>query len=124
VKIKVLLAVIFVAGVAASLALAKPPKPPKAAVTTATATTHTTTTTTTTHTPKPKCDQVELKGSAVSGTVTFMVTKQNRHGNLVGTQVTLTIPANAKIKAKACTSAGSSALTLRDLHVEVRPTKH
>jgi hypothetical protein len=124
VKIKALLVVVLVAGVAASLALAKPPKPPKAAVTTTTSTVHTTTTTTTTHTPKPKCDQVELKGSAVAGSVTFTVMKQNRHGALVGTQVTLTIPANAKIKAKACTSAGSSTLTLRNLHVDVPPTKH
>jgi hypothetical protein len=116
-KIKALFVALLVAGIATSLALAKAPKPPKPAkpakpvVTTTTA-------------AKPKCDQVELKGNATAGSATFTVTKANKRGrNLVGTVVTLTVPAGAKVKAKACTTAGSTALTLRDLHVKVPPAK-
>jgi hypothetical protein len=111
-KLKVLLAVLFVAGLAASLALAASPKPQK-----------TTTATTTTTSNKPKCQQVELKGNATSGSVAFTVVKANKRGrSLVGTSVTLTVPAGGKIKAKACSGEGG-ALTLRDLHVKVKPTK-
>jgi|SRR4249919_1929954 len=116
-KIKALLLVaVFVVGLTASLALASPSKHPKGS-------TETQTTDTTTSTPKkPKCDQVELKGSATSGSVAFTVTKANKHGrNLVGTQVTLAVPAGASIKAKACSAGGT--LTLRDLHVRVSPAK-
>jgi heme-binding NEAT domain protein len=117
-KLKVLLAVLFVAGLAASLALAASPKPQK---TTTTTTTPTATTTTTSK--KPKCQQVELKGNATSGSVAFTVVKANKRGrSLVGTSVTLTVPATGKIKAKACSGEGG-ALTLRDLHVKVKPTK-
>ena len=118
-KVRVLLIVLLVAGFAASLALAKGPKPTKpgnALVTT-------TTTSTTTTTAKPKCNQVELKGNATAGSITFTVTKANKRGRaLVGTAVTLTVPAGAKVKAKACTTAGSSALTFRDLHVNAPGT--
>ena len=111
-KLKALLAVLFVAGLAASLALAASPKPQK-----------TTTTTTTTTSKKPKCQQVELKGNATSGSVAFTVVKANKRGrSLVGTSVTLTVPAGGKIKAKACSGEGG-ALTLRDLHVKVKPAK-
>lgn len=111
-KLKVLLAVLFVAGLAASLALAASPKPQK-----------TTTATTTTTSKKPKCQQVELKGNATSGSVAFTVVKANKRGrSLVGTSVTLTVPAGGKIKAKACSGDGG-ALTLRDLHVKVKPAK-
>jgi len=119
-KIKALLVVLLVAGFAASLALAKGPKPTKPAKVVAT----TTTTTTTTTAAKPKCNQVELKGNSTAGSITFTVTKANKRGRaLVGTAVTLTVPAGAKVKAKACTTTGSSALTLRDLHVKVPRTK-
>jgi hypothetical protein len=114
-KVKALVVALLVAGIAASLALAKapkPPKPPKPAATT------------TTTAAKPKCDQVELKGNATAGSITFTVAKANKRGrDLVGTAVTLTVPAGAKIKAKACTTAGSTALTLRDLHAKVPPAK-
>ena len=111
-KLKVLLAVLFVAGLAASLALAASPKPQK-----------TTTATTSTTAKKPKCQQVELKGNATSGSVAFTVVKANKRGrSLVGTAVTLTVPAGGKIKAKAGSGEGG-ALTLRDLHVKVKPTK-
>ena len=119
-KVKALLVVLLVAGFAASLALAKGPKPTKPAKVVAT----TTTTTTTTTAVKPKCNQVELKGNSTAGSITFTVTKANKRGRaLVGTAVTLTVPAGAKVKAKACTTSGSSALTLRDLHVKVPRTK-
>ena len=115
-KLKVLLAVLFVAGLAASLALAASPRPQKAD-------TKPTSSTTTTTSKKPKCQQVELKGNATSGSVAFTVVKANKRGrSLVGTSVTLTVPAGGKIKAKACSGEGG-VLTLRDLHVKVKPTK-
>lgn len=121
-KLKAVLVALFLAGLVASFAVAKPkpPKPPKpGALTTTTSTTGTTGTTPT----KPKCNQVELKGNATAGSVTFTVTKANERGrNLVGTAVTLTIPAGAKVKAKACTTVGSAALTLRNLHVKPAKT--
>ena len=118
-KLRVLLAVLFVAGLAASLALAASPKPPKPQKPGA----KTASTTTTTTSKKPKCQQVELKGNATAGSVTFTVLKANKRGrNLVGTPVTLVVPAGAKVKAKACTDAGG-ALTLRDLHVKAKPAK-
>ena len=120
-KIKALLIVLFAAGLVTSFAIAKPkpPKPPKPGALTATTSTSGTTSTTS----KPKCNQVELKGNATAGTVTFTVTKANERGrNLVGTAVTLTIPAGAKVKAKACTTVGSNALTLRSLHVKPAKT--
>jgi hypothetical protein len=114
-KVKALLMTLFAAGLLTSFAIAKP-KPPKPGVLTATSGTTSTT-------PKPKCNQVELKGNATAGSVTFTVTKANKSGrNLVGTAVTLTIPAGAKVKAKACTTAGSTALTLRSLHVKPAKT--
>jgi hypothetical protein len=113
-KLKVLLAALFVAGLAASLALAASSKPGKPGATTAT--------TTTTTSKKPKCQQVELKGNATSGSVALTVLKANKRGrSLVGTSVTLTIPVGGKIKAKACSDGGT--LTLRDLHVKVKPSK-
>ena len=117
-KLKVLLAVLFVAGLVASLALAASPaqKPGKK-------TSSTTTSSTTTTGKKPKCHQVELKGNAASGSVSFTVLKANKRGrSLVGTSVTLTVPAGGKIKAKACSGEGD-ALTLRDLHVKVKAAK-
>jgi heme-binding NEAT domain protein len=117
-KLKVLLAVLFVAGLAASLALAASPKAPKPQKPGA----KTASTTTTTTSKKPKCQQVELKGNATAGSVSFTVLKANKRGrNLVGTSVTLTVPAGAKIKAKACSDGGT--LTLRDLHVKAKPAK-
>jgi len=81
-----------------------------------------TTTTATTEPKRPKCEQAELKGNATSGSVAFTVTKANKRGKaLVGTSLTLAIPAGAKVKAKACGTG--SALTLRDLHVKVAPAK-
>ena len=117
-KLKAILAVVFVAGLAASLAFAASPtsgKPGKPGTTTGS--------TTTTTSKKPKCEQVELKGKDGTGSVSFTVSKANKRGrSLVGTSVTLTVPAGAKIKAKACSDGGT--LTLRDLHVKAKPAKH
>jgi hypothetical protein len=116
-KLKVLLAVLFVAGLAASLALAASPKQKPGTKPTSTSTTTTTTG------KKPKCNQVELKGNATAGSVTFTVLKANKRGrSLVGTAVTLTVPAGGKIKAKACSGTGG-ALTLSDLHVKAKTAK-
>jgi hypothetical protein len=112
-KLKVILAVVFVAGLAASLAFAGAPKPGKPG---------TTGSTTTTTSKKPKCQQVELKGNGATGSVSFTVLKANKRGrSLVGTSVTLSIPAGAKVKAKACSAGGT--LTLRDLHISPKPSK-
>ena len=112
-KLKVILAVVFVAGLAASLAFAAAPTSGKPG----------TSSTTTTTSKKPKCQQVELKGKDGTGSVSFAVVKANKRGrSLVGTSVTLSIPAGAKVKAKACTGDGG-ALTLRDLHVKAKPAK-
>jgi hypothetical protein len=114
-KLKAILAVVFVAGLAASLAFAGTPKsgkPGKPGTTTGSTTTS-----------KTKCRQVELKGNGATGSVSFTVLKANKRGrSLVGTSVTLTIPAGAKVKAKACSGDGG-ALTLRDLHVKAKPAK-
>ena len=114
-KLKAILAVVFVAGLAASLAFAASPKPGKPSTSTGS--------TTTTTSKKPKCQQVELKGKDGTGSVSFTVVKANKRGrSLVGTSVTLSIPAGAKVRAKACTGEGG-ALTLRDLHVKAKPAK-
>ena len=116
-KLKAILAVVFVAGLAASLAFAGAPKSGKPGKPGAT------TTSTTTTSKKPKCNQVELKGNGATGSVSFTVLKANKRGrSLVGTSVTLTVPAGAKVKAKACSGDGG-ALTLRDLHVNPKPAK-
>src|SRR5437899_5750605 len=116
-KLKAILVVVFVAGLAASLAFAASPKsgkPGKPGTTTGS--------TTTTTSKKPKCRQVELKGNGATGSVSFTVLKANKRGrSLVGTSVTLTVPAGAKVKAKACSDGGT--LTLRDLHVKAKPAK-
>jgi hypothetical protein len=114
-KLKVILAVVFVAGLAASLALAASPKSGKPGTSTGS--------TTTTTSKKPKCQQVELKGKDGTGSVSFAVVKANKRGrSLVGTSVTLNIPAGSKVRAKACTGEGG-ALTLRDLIVKAKPAK-
>jgi hypothetical protein len=116
-KLKAILAVVFVAGLAASLAFAGAPrsgKPGKPGTTTGS---------TTTTSKKPKCQQVELKGNGATGSISFTVLKANKRGRgLVGTSVTLSIPTGAKVKAKACSGDGG-ALTLRDLHVKAKLAK-
>src|SRR4051812_42536869 len=130
-KLKVLLGMLFVAGVAAALAVAAPTRADGG--TTGTTTTNSSTTTTGKHGKgddkdkehktgdKPKCQKVELKGSNGTGTIALTVSRANHGGSsLVGKQVTLTLPAGAKVSVNACLDA-SGALTLREFHVD---TKH
>jgi hypothetical protein len=126
-KLKLLLGILFVAGVASALAVAAPTRADSGGSTT---TTVGTTTTRDHHEgkkdddhekgDKPTCKKVELKGPNGSGTVALTVSRANHGGSsLVGKQVTLTIPAGATLKANACLDA-AGALTLRELHVELK----
>jgi len=125
-KLKVLLGMLFVAGVAAALAVAAPTRADGG--TTGTTTTNSSTTTSAKHDKdaehkngdKPKCQKVEVKGSNATGTIALTVSRASHGGaSLVGKQVTLTLPAGAKLSANACLDA-SGALTLRELHVEAK----
>jgi hypothetical protein len=127
-KLKLMLAVLALAGLASALALAGPTQATTG--TTGTTTTGTTTTGTTTtgkhhdgdeneHHGTSSCQKVELQGSNASGTVAFTVSKASHSGSaLVGKQVTLTIPAGSALSATACTDA-AGVLTLRGLQVKV-----
>lgn len=104
-KVKALIAALFVAGLAASFALADGGTPGG--------------TTTTTTGGAPKCQKVELKGSNASGSVSFTVVKANKKGSdLVGKSATLTVPAGASVSATACRDAAGN-LTLHGLEVKV-----
>jgi len=128
-KLKVLIASLFVAGFASSFALAGGTRGAVDTTTgttgtTTTDTTHTTTTTTTTHTTpdKPKCHKVELQGSNGTGSVTFTVDHTSKSAKaLAGTAVTLAI-AGAKVRATACVDA-AGALALSQLELSI-PKKH
>jgi hypothetical protein len=117
-KIKALfLAAVFTAGVAASLALAKPPHPTPGNTSTSTGTV-----TSDVHSPARPCNHVSLNGDATTGTITLTVKHADRrHHALVNTSLTLTVLAGARVKATACDSAGT--LTLRNLKVDVKPPK-
>ena len=139
-KLKVLIAALFVAGFASSFALAGGTR---AAVDTTTGTTGTTTTgttgtttasgtttgatttgTTTTTPAAPKCQKVELKGSNGTGSVTFTVDKSSKKASdLVGKPATLTVPAGAVVQATACRDA-AGVLTLRSLELSVKKTEN
>jgi hypothetical protein len=117
-KLKVLIAPLFVAGFASSFALAGGTR---GAVDTTTGTTGTTTGATGTSTaPKAdKCKKVELKGSNGTGSLTFTVDKASKKSSgLKGTTVTLAISA-ARVQANACVDA-AGVLTLRGLQVSVK----
>jgi hypothetical protein len=133
-KLKLIVALLALAGLAAALAFASPTRAGDG-----------TTTTTTTGGPtavgeqhgnqaghdakkddkgkgkgehgQSSCQNVELKGAAGSGTVSFTVGRsEHKSSSLVGKQVTLTIPAGSALSVQACRDA-SGALTLRGLHV-------
>src|SRR5438552_3819537 len=97
-KIKaLLLAAVFTAGVAASLAFAKPPHPTPGHTSTSTGTV-----TSAVHTPAPPCNHVSLNGDATTGSITLTVKHADRrHHTLVNTSITLTVPAGARVKATA-----------------------
>jgi hypothetical protein len=110
-KVKALLAALFVAGVSASLALGATAHHRDGTTSTSTVAS---TTTTTEH---QHCHSVALAGAATSGTVAFKVDQTSKSGEkLVGSAVTVNIPAGAHVLAIACTDA-SGALTLRSLNV-------
>jgi hypothetical protein len=63
------------------------------------------------------CRPVELRGSAGSGTVTLTVGRSSHAGaSLAGKQVTLTIPPGTLLDVEACVDA-SGAVVMRGLHV-------
>jgi hypothetical protein len=115
-KLKVMIATLFVAGFASSFALAGGTR---GAVDTTTGTTGATTTGATTTPKAPKCKKVELKGSNGTGSVTFTVDKASKKSSgLKGTSVTLAISA-ARVQANACVDA-AGVLTLRGLEVSAK----
>jgi hypothetical protein len=128
-KLKVIVTALCVAGFAASFAFAD--NPPTGGTTTGVTSTTTTTTSTTTtkvgdagkgkdngnHGDKTGCSRIELKGSKGSGSLSFTVDKANKKGSaLNGQPVTLTIPADASIKANVCLDASGN-MTLQELKV-------
>jgi hypothetical protein len=125
-KLKLMLAVLALAGLASALALAGPTQAGDG--TTGTTTTGTTTTgkhqdgNENEHHGTSSCQKVELQGSNATGTVAFTVSKANHGGSaLVGKLVTLAVPAGSALSATACTDA-AGALTLRGLEIKVPHT--
>jgi hypothetical protein len=118
-KLKILIAALFVAGFASSFALAGGTR---GAVDTTTGLSTTGATTTTSD--KPKCQSVELRGSDGTGSVTFTATKASKRGAaFAGKPVTLAIAAGAKVHATACLDA-AGALTLKHLELSAaKPAK-
>ena len=122
-KLKLLLGLLFVAGVAAALAVAAPTRADNGGATT-------TVPSTTTggqkgrkdddkegNGAKAHCQKVALKGANGSGSIAFTVSRANHGGSsLVGKQVTLSLPAGATLSANACLDASGN-LSLRELHV-------
>ena len=125
-KLKLMLAVLALAGLAAALALATPTQAGDGT----TGTTGTTTTSAGEHHgkgdkgekkhAKPSCQRVSLKGSSATGSVSFTVTRSSKAGaSLVGNPATLTIPAGSSVNANACIDA-AGALTLQGLEVRTQ----
>jgi hypothetical protein len=119
-KIKALIAALFVAGFTASIGLGATRDHGSDDGTTTTSTTSTGTTTTT----APRCRAVALSGAATSGSVAFQAKHASKNAaKLVGTAVTLSIPAGARVAAVACMGT-NGVLTLRSLRVVVPPAHH
>lgn len=128
-KMKLMLGLVALAGLAAAFAIASPSQANgghhgKGGTTTG-ATTGTTTGTTTGehHHGSSSCQRVQLAGSNGSGSVAFTVSRANHNGaSLVGKQVTLTVPAGSSVGATACLDAAGT-LTLRGLVIrQPKPT--
>jgi hypothetical protein len=123
-KLKLLLGLLCVAGVAAALAVAAPTRADNGGSTT------TAGSTTTSgehkgkdehHGVKPKCQKLSLKGTNPSGSIALTVSRASHGGStLVGKQATLTIPAGTTLRVNACLDAAGT-LTLRELHVDGKP---
>ncbi|HVN62230.1 MAG TPA: hypothetical protein VMT59_13275 [Gaiellaceae bacterium] len=122
-KMKLILGVLALAGLAAAFAIASPSQANgghhgKGWSTTGTSTGAWTGTTTGGHHGNSSCQRVELRGTNGSGSVALTVAKASSSGSLlVGKQVTLTVPAGSTVGATACTDA-AGALTLRSLVVK------
>jgi hypothetical protein len=116
-KIKALIAALFVAGLTASIGLGATREHG------GDGTTATTTTKTSTVTREPRCQAVGLAGAATSGSVAFTATHTSKNGvKFAGKAVTLSVPAGARVVAVACANADGT-LTLRSLRV-VSKTEH
>ena len=130
-KLKLTLALVALAGLAAALALAGPTQAGDGnhgSTTTGATSTGSSTGTTTTGKKdddggkhhgngSSTCQRVELRGTNGSGSVAFTVTQASHGGSgLGGKQVTLTVPAGSAVGATACTDAAGM-LTLRSLVV-------
>ena len=139
-KLNVLLAALFVAGLAASIALASPGNG-NAPATSGTDTTATTTTGESgghgmggkhddgdkakKKADKPHCQEVELKGTLANGTLSLSVDKANKAGRTLGSTVSVAYGGKVKLHARLCQAAGTGAATtatgtlqLRDLKVQ------
>jgi hypothetical protein len=131
-KLKILFLALFVAGIAASIALAAPSGDGS---TTAASTTGTATTSTGKHGDKDgehgkkdkpanaeKCRNVELRGTLAAGTLTVAVDKSGGPGKaLVGSSATLTVGGKVRVSARLCsagTTATAQTLQLRELKVD------
>jgi hypothetical protein len=123
-KLKILFLALFVAGIAASIALASPSADGTGTTTTATTPTATTGTTTTGEHHKgdkgkdkgKKCHSLELKGTLGAGQITLAVDKANKQGrDLAGTTVTLALTGAAKVHAKVCGDGTAQTIQLTDL---------
>jgi hypothetical protein len=114
-KAKALLVALFVAGIAASFAVAAPSDDDggkgngkhRGAAATTTATTGTTTTT-----PAQRCRNVELKGTAVPSTFTMTVEKASRRARSVKT-ATVTFSGKVKVSARMCSTGQAAAATFQ-----------
>jgi len=121
-KAKAVLVAVFVAGIAASFAVAAPSDDDggkgkgkhRSAAATTTATTGTTTTT-----PAQRCRNVELKGTAAPSSFTMTVEKASRRARDVKT-ATITFSGKVKVSARMCstgTTAAAATFQLRVLKV-------
>jgi hypothetical protein len=126
-KFNALLAAVFVAGLAASIAFAAPRS--DGGGTTATGTTATTTGGHGKHedgddgdkgkAKRPHCREVELKGTLANGTLSVSVDKANKLGATLGSSVTVAYGGRVKLHARLCQAANSnSVLQLRELKVQ------
>jgi hypothetical protein len=126
-KLKILFLALFVAGIAASMALAAPSDNGS---TTAASTTGTGTTTgkhgDDAKKDKPnkaeKCRNVELRGTLAAGTLTVAVDKAGGPGKtLVGSSATLTVGGKVRVSARLCAAGAAGTaqtLELRELKAD------
>jgi hypothetical protein len=75
---------------------------------------------------RTRCQQVELKGTVASGTLTIAVDKANRVGRALGASVSVAFGGKGQLHALLCQAQGSSAagapLQLRQLQLGYPPT--